>query len=179
MTYNKKMLEKVDVMGFLHYVPCGYMLFDNAAVNGVDFKSTIFIKLEEKYIKKLGDLPIVRIKAGLVAINNVPIVNLQIEINKNEKLHFESFLNYMLENEVPIFKDFSIMDYINIVFVNERNEVSTVIRIRNTVKNFFKESRALLSSKCWSWSYEDFEMAKRKLMSSYSMLELWERLSAK
>mgnify|MGYP001563323784 FL=1 len=107
--------ETANVLEFMKMVPSGYMIFYGAAVKGEEFQTTIFIKTGEKLIKRLGYSPTIQILAGLLNVDEVKVLNMQLRINVSDKLHFEGYLNYMTEYELPAFKDFSSLDTINLV----------------------------------------------------------------
>ncbi|AWI06744.1 hypothetical protein [Clostridium drakei] len=164
-------IESINLMEFLKNIPCGYMVMDSVDINGTGYKTTIFIKTQTKLIKRLGYSPTIEIRAGILNIDSIPVLNIQLRINMSDRLHFEGFLNYMTENELPAFKDFSTIDNINLVFVNERMEIVTIVKVKNDIKEDFKRFSEI-ASQSKTWSMSDFDEAKAKLMNRYSVIEL-------
>lgn len=175
---KKELMETNNIMEFLSQIPCGHMIFGSTAIDGEDFKTTVFIKMEEKFIKRLGYAPVFQTRAGLINVGGVPVLNMQIRINMSERMHLEGFLNYMTEYELPAFKDFSTMDKINYVFVNERTEIVTIVKVKNEVKEEFIAA-IKIASEFTPWGMTDFDIAKAKLMNRYSVQELWDKFRNK
>lgn len=73
----------------------GLMIYGNAKEKMEDEFTFIFLAREDdKYIKKLGDSPIIEVRAGLLSHNNVAAILVMAKINDDDDMMYDVWLNY-------------------------------------------------------------------------------------
>jgi len=140
-------------------------------------QSNMVLKANDDVIRSWPERCNIRTVSGALQVDNCIVVITLNMFPDPHPLIFENYWNYWASPEYQkIFDDMTVQDSIKfILFGANSKEVIRVVETENPFKDFFKKTIDSISSQ-EKWSFEEFDDAKYKILRTYSLQELWDKM---
>lgn len=140
-------------------------------------QTVLVIKEEQKYIDRLGHLPVFDSRLGYFKRDNVSLVVLTMLVNGDADMLYETYFNYCDDSITSSgsYLDLRREDELRIVFLNEAGEDKRNFRTNNPYKQLFADTNVNFEGE--KWSMEEFDSLKEYVCDEYtSPMDLFNHL---
>jgi hypothetical protein len=157
------------------YIPAGTMICEALQIKPQKFETAFMIKDLQSHFDMIpkGQMDI-EFRSASMALDEVLLVPLVLQIDKNPILTYAVWLNYYESKDA--FYYLSIQELIRILFINDKTGPLMAFSISNTLQIGFKSYLQQLKNR-FPWSIAVYEYAKSKVLQLYpTAISLWQGL---
>ena len=169
-------MQTIELPDIIKQFPPGVAIFEIFEFDG-EPTFCFLIKEESKYLALWGEKPMIEIRTGVMTSGDVVAFPLIVNVNGNEDLFYEAWVNYHSNLGGSVIDIFEKATPFRLILINEKNKVQRVVGVGNNFsKDTVRSMRAMLKESK-AWSMEEFDDMKDRIIQKYpSVRALWTHL---
>ena len=171
-------MHTIEIPDIIKQFPVGVAIFEIYEFDG-EPAFCFLIKEESKYIGMWGEKPMIEIRTGAMTSGAVVVCPLIVNVNGNEDLFYETWVNYHSKLGRPVMEILEKATPFRVLLINERNEVQRVIAVGNNFAKDTVRSMKKLLEDSYTWSMDEFDNMKDQISQKYPTVKsLWNYLGS-